>query len=57
METVVVTDYIENDLDWERGEFSNAGIAFSALQMRRAEEGALIDSVQRGIAELRRTGA
>ena len=46
METVVVIDYIEDDLDWEREELSKEGIAFSALQLRRSAEAELIRSVQ-----------
>ena len=33
----IVTDYVEPDLNWEAGQYQEAGIKFEALQLRKAE--------------------
>ncbi len=39
---VAVTDYIEDNLDWEAGELKKAGIAFSAFQLKFKPEDELV---------------
>lgn len=42
----IVTDYVEQDLEWERGEYEKAGIDFTPLQMRRSAEEELSAAVR-----------
>ena len=42
---VVVTDYVESDLDWEVEQFSQFDIEFSYYQMKEASRGALLDLI------------
>ncbi len=42
---VVVTDYIEENLDWEAGELKKAGIAFSAFQLKFKSEDEIVAAI------------
>lgn len=39
---VVVSDYIETDLEWEAGQFSRMGVDFSAYQLKKAPASELL---------------
>ncbi len=39
---VVVSDYIENDLDWETEQFASMGVDFSAYQLKKAPAAELL---------------
>ncbi|TFG57612.1 MAG: C-terminal binding protein [Spirochaetales bacterium] len=41
-----VTDYVEEDLDWEAGEYKKAGIDFKAFKLRGADPDALLAEVR-----------
>jgi D-3-phosphoglycerate dehydrogenase len=42
---VVVTDYIEDDLEWEAGEMEKAGIEFEALQLKFKPEAEVLAKI------------
>jgi D-3-phosphoglycerate dehydrogenase len=46
----IVTDYVEPDLEWEKGECKKLGIDFTALQMKDASPKELIDAC--GMADI-----
>lgn len=43
---VVVTDYIEKDLDWEAKELAKRGIHFEALQLKFKPEAEVVNAIQ-----------